>query len=322
MLVLFFSQDSRRTSLAFKFTDMVMASTEYEEYQSEMNGCGETKSQEVRVRKRSLLQKFAVAMFADGKTDLEVQHLDSERKKSLRTLDFDDILLRLQHEEHKHPTCVGAMENQVSMDGIDRDHATDEEPWNARQEEIKNTTDEDMWKMTNSAAPKTSFCTVFRQRKHGMVVFPDDCKFGLSNSGFEDDGGDDDKKESLCGTSVRKQRKSVTFDPSGFLEMPSMNGTERHGLNLDHTPDNKTILDESTQDFSKRHVRKIERIEGCDGTNNSLTSADNPDLHGLPVQSTSSTSEGRRPKGIKNWLKDPNVYMVNPRVSNYPCLLI
>ena len=88
-----------------------MASTECEEYQSEMNGCGETKSGELRIRKRSLLQKFAVAMFADGKTDLEVQHLDSERKKSLRTLDFDDNLLRLQHEEHKHPTCVGTMEN-------------------------------------------------------------------------------------------------------------------------------------------------------------------------------------------------------------------
>ena len=319
---MFFSQDSRRTSLAFKFTDMVMASTEYEEYQSEMNRCGETKSGELRIRKRSLLQKFAVAMFADGKTDLEVQHFDSERKKSLRTLDFDDILLRLQHEEHEQPTSFGAMENQVKMDGIDDDHATDEESWNARQEEIKNITDKDMGKMTNSVAPKTSFCTVFKQRKHGMVLFPDDCKFGLSNSGFEDDGGDDDRKESICGTSVRKERNSATFDPSGFLEMPSMNGTERQRFNLDHTSNNKTSLDESTQDFPKQHVRKIERIEGCDDTNNSLTSADNPDLHGLPVQSTSSISEGRRPKGIKNWLKDPNVYMVNPRVSKYPCLLI
>ena len=318
-----------------------MASTEYEEHQSEMNGCGETKSHEVRIRKRSLLQKFAVAMFGDGKIDntdqnhknpesedtkirvvLEVQHLDRERKKSPLMLDFDGILLRLQHEEHKQPTGFAVMENQVTMDGIADDHATDEESWNVRQEEIKNTTEADMWKMTNSAAPKTSFCTAFKQRKHGMVLIPDDGKFGLSNSGFEDDGGDDDKKESLCGTSIKKQKKSVTFDPSGFLEMPSMNGTERHGLNLDHTPDNKTILDESTQDFPKQHVRKIERIEGCDDTNNSLTSADNPDLHGLPVQSTSSISEGRRPKGIKNWLKDPNVYMVNPRVSNYPCLLI
>ena len=299
-----------------------MASTEYEEHQSEMDGCGETKSHELRVRKRSLLQKFVVAMFAEGKTDLEVQLLDREHKMSPLTLDFDDILLRLQHEKQKQPTCFGVMENQVTIDGKADDHATGEELWNARQEEIKNTTEKDMWEMTNSAGSKTSFCTVFKQRKHGMVLFPDDCKFGLSNSGFEDDGGDDDKKKSLCGTSIRKQKKSVTFDPSGFLEMPSMNETERHGLNLDHTHDNKTILDESTQDFPKRHVRKIERIEGCDGTNNSLTSADNPDLHGLPVQSTSSTSEGRRPKGIKYWLKDPNVYMVNPHDSNYPCLLI
>ena len=326
-----------------------MASTEYEEHRSEMNRCGETKSHEMRIRKRSLLQKFAVAMFADGKIDntdrnhdqpwsseeettknpesedtkirvaLEVQHLDRERKKSPLMLDFDGILLRLQHEEHKQPTGFAVMENQVTMDGIADDHATDEESWNVRQEEIKNTTEADMWKMTNSAASKTSFCTAFKQRKHGMVLIPDDGKFGLSNSGFEDDGGGNDKKESLCGTSVRKQKKSVTFDPSELLEMPSMNGTERQGINLDHTPDNKTSLDEN---IPKQHGRKIERTEGCDTTENSLTSGDNPDLLGLPVQSTSSPSEGRRPKGIKNWLKEPHVYMVNLHVSNYLCLLI
>ena len=296
-----------------------MASTEYEEHLSEMDGCGETKSHELRVRKRSLLQKFVVAMFAEGKTDLEVQLLDREHKMSPLTLDFDDILLRLQHEKQKQPTCFGVMENQVTIDGKADDHATGEELWNARQEEIKNTTEKDMWEMTNSAGSKTSFCTVFKQRKKRKVLFPDDGKFGLSNSGFEDDGDDDDKKESLCVTSVRKQKKSVTFDPSGLFEMLLMNGTERQRLNLDHTPDNKTSLNES---IPKQHGGKIERIEGSDTTDNSLTSADNPDLHGLPIQSTSSTSEGRRPKGIKNWLKDPNVYMVNSPFSNYPCFLI
>ena len=232
-----------------------MASTEYEEHQNEMDGCGETKSHEVRVRKRSLLQKFAVAMFADGKIDntdrnhdqpwsseeettknpeiedtkiqvaLEVQHLDRERKKSPLMLDFDGILLRLQNEEHEQPTCFGAMENQVTMDGKADDHTTDEELWNTRHEEIKNTTEKDLWKMTNNAAPKTSFCTVYKQRKHGMVLFPDDGKFGLYNPGFEDDGGDDDKKESLCSTSVRKQKKSLTFHPPEFLEMLFMSGT-------------------------------------------------------------------------------------------------
>ena len=208
-----------------------MASTEYEEHQSEMDGCGETKSHEVRVRKRSLLQKFVVAMFAEGKTDLEVQLLDREHKMSPLTLDFDDILLRLQHEKQKQPTCFGVMENQVTIDGKADDHATGEELWNARQEEIKNTTEKDMWEMTNSAGSKTSFCTVFKQRKKRKVLFPDDGKFGLSNSGFEDDGDDDDKKESLCVTSVRKQKMSVTFDPSGLLEMLLMNGTERQRLN-------------------------------------------------------------------------------------------
>ena len=56
--------------------------------------------------------------------------------------------------------------------------------------------------MTNNATPKTSFCTVYKQRKHEMVLFPDDGKFCLSNFGFEDDGGDDDKKESRCGNQL------------------------------------------------------------------------------------------------------------------------
>ena len=117
----------------------------------------------MRIKKRSLLQKFAVTMFADGKIDdtdrnhdqpwsseeettknpesedtkirlaLEVQHLDCERKKSPLMLDFDGILLRLQHEEHKQPTGFAVVENQVTMDGLADDHATDEESWNVRQ---------------------------------------------------------------------------------------------------------------------------------------------------------------------------------------------
>ena len=132
----------------------------------------------MRIRKRSLLQKFAVTMFADGKIDdtdrnhdqpwsseeettknpesedtkirlaLEVQHLDRERKKSPLMLDFDGILLILQHEEHKQPTCFGAMKNQVTTGGKADDHATDEELWNARQEKIKYTIEEDLWKKT------------------------------------------------------------------------------------------------------------------------------------------------------------------------------
>ena len=155
-----------------------MASTEYKEHRSEMNRCGETKSHEMRIRKRSLLQKFAVTMFVDGKIDdtdrnhdqpwsseeettknpesedtkirlaLEVQHLDRERKKSPLMLDFDGILLILQHEEHKQPTGFAVMENQVTMDGKADDHATDEELWNARQKEIKKTTEEGLWKKT------------------------------------------------------------------------------------------------------------------------------------------------------------------------------
>ena len=34
------------------------------------------------------------------------------------------------------------------MDGKADDHATDEMLWNARQKEIKNTTEEDLWKKT------------------------------------------------------------------------------------------------------------------------------------------------------------------------------
>ena len=113
--------------LAFKFIDMVMGSTEYEENQMWL---WRNQKPWIAYQKTTSSAKFAIAMFPDGIIDnidqnhknpesedtkirvvLEVQHLDRERKKSPLMLDSDGILLILQHEEHKQPTCFGAMEN-------------------------------------------------------------------------------------------------------------------------------------------------------------------------------------------------------------------
>ena len=151
-------------------------------------------------------------MFPDGKIDnidqnhknpesedtkirvvLEVQHLDRERKKSPLMLDSDGILLRLQHEEYKQPTCFGAMETKLQ------------------------------WTVKPTIMQLMECCGTLDKKKSQTLLK----KICDKRPRFEDDGGHDDKKESLCSASVRKQKNSVTFDPSGLLKMLSMNGTER-----------------------------------------------------------------------------------------------
>ena len=100
----------------------------------------------------------------------------------------------------------------------------DEDEW----EEVKNAPDEVRWKLTNNVASTEgksvnegvrvdgedqnedileTLWTKRNQRKLGLVLSPDNIKFDLSNSGFEDDDeSDGDRKNSLSSTSVVKQK--------------------------------------------------------------------------------------------------------------------
>ena len=343
---------SRKTSTAYTFVDMLMASSNSEK--SEQQERKETESHETQERKRSILQKFVAAIFddeennsghnksqagteestknpesEDTKTRMvsEVQHLNRDRKKSLLVHVFDEILFRLQHNEQELP--IGSTEDQGSVGDADDKYITGENDW--RQEEIDNVPNEDKCKTHNSVdfvegkhdetvtdredqtedIAETSDWKRRRQRKHGIVVIPNGKKHGLPNLGFEQDRNDDAESGKLGNTSVREPKKSVTFSVPEFPEMPSMNEKRRQELNRDELAHEKTSLDGSTQNYLKQHCTDDNRIESSEGGINSSPSKDNPDVPGFSVSSAIFPSEKKRPKRIKDWLKDLNLYKVS-----------
>ncbi|PFX27726.1 Major facilitator superfamily domain-containing protein 12 [Stylophora pistillata] len=384
--------NTRRRSIAHNFIDMILATTQYEEKQSEMSGCEESRAPERPGRKRSLLQKFVEALFSDGETDnnsqsqdqlqsateettknpksedlqtpmfLEVQHLDPQRKRSLLMRVLDGLVLRLQQEEQVQFTCINGIEDQIAQDGEDDECVTGENFWRTGQEEIESAPDESEWELTNDVGfaedknrneeegidredqnktsrddstrnfpkqecieelgndsedqseriPETSFRTQCSQRKREMVDFPDGSKCGLSNSGFEDNESDGDRKRSLSNTLEGKRRKSVQFSSSEFSRKLSMNEKELQSLNLDYTPKKKTSLEECTQNFPKEDCREDEGIKACESRNDSSTGGDNPELLGVPVPLTNGERgpERKHKKKIKEWLRDPRLYKV------------
>ncbi|PFX14764.1 hypothetical protein AWC38_SpisGene21060 [Stylophora pistillata] len=121
---------------------MIMASSQVETYQHEHNGHEENQSHKQRERRKSLLHKFAAAIFFDGENEtgltqsvpdpkegtknpdsedaksqmcLEVQQLDRERKKSLLMRFFDGLLARLDQEEEEQPKFTVDIDDEVSL---------------------------------------------------------------------------------------------------------------------------------------------------------------------------------------------------------------
>ncbi|PFX11993.1 hypothetical protein AWC38_SpisGene24120, partial [Stylophora pistillata] len=71
---------SSQVDLAHRFVDMIMVSSQVETYQHEHNGHEENQTHEPRERRKSLLHKFAAALFSDGenKTGLTLSVPDPE----------------------------------------------------------------------------------------------------------------------------------------------------------------------------------------------------------------------------------------------------
>ena len=129
--------DSKNNSLAYTFVDMIMASSNSEKNEHEIDSNEETQSHALRARKRSILQKFVAAIFYDDENNSghnqsqsnteekaknpesedtktrmisEVQHLNRDRKKSLLVRVFNGLLFRIQNDEQELP--IGSIEDQ------------------------------------------------------------------------------------------------------------------------------------------------------------------------------------------------------------------
>ena len=94
---------------------------------------------------------------------------------------------------------------------------------------------------------------------------------------------------------------SVTFGLSEFSVQPLMNGDGRKDLELDTSVEKPPTCEDRSQEKDTECVK--------DGRN-PLTSEDKDEVLGLPGSSTIHPAEERRPKTIKHWLRDPNLYKV------------
>jgi hypothetical protein len=134
------------------------------------------------------------------------------------------------------------------------------------------------------------------------VSITGDGQLGLPNFGFEHEKSEEIEEEcSSDNSGLRKQKKSVTFSLSEFPVLPLTNGDERKEFKLD-TSDEKlpTVIERSREEDKETESAE----DGC----NPSASEDKKEV--LPVSSPIHPAKKRRPKSIKYWLRDPNLYKV------------
>jgi len=293
-----------------------------------------TVDHENRQRKRSSVQKFVEALFYDegdeidqssSQTETEkssqddqhgnapkkmvlgLQKLDRDRKKSLLVRVIDGLLSRSDHSQQDLST--ESIEDHVRVNIADEEYALGE---NWRQEGIQEIRGEDNWDSNTTADSvksaieidqedkPTTVLAKCRQRRNGIVSSTMDGQLGLPNFGFEDERSEEIEEECSSDTSgQRRHKKSVTFS---LLELPVMPLPNEDG-------GNDFKLDTS----DKKLATVTERSQEEDKVNEFVEGGCNPSASEDKQEAGSSTihpAKKRRPKTIKYWLKDPNLYKV------------
>ena len=143
-----------------------------------------------------------------------------------------------------------------------------------------------------------------RQRRNGVVSVTDNGKLGLPNLGFEYERSEEMEEDCLSDNAgLGRPEESVTGGLSRKFPLP-------------------LIDDESVKrpiDVPERsQSREDNRIGSVEDGNYLSTSEDKQGVLGLPTLSPIYPSKKRRPKSVKDWLRDPNLYKVcNIVVSLY-----
>ena len=290
-----------------------------------------------RPRKRSLLQNFVEVLFHDDEDEidqipsqtgiqqssqedsqgdrrkqmvLELQKLGRDRKKSLLMRVIDGLISRSDHSQQDLST--DSIEDHVAADIANEEYATGES-W--RQEGIQDKQKEDNW--SNDATVDSvkreieidqedkpiSVSAKCRQRRNGIVSSTSQYgQLDLTNFGFEDERSEEIVEEcSSDALGQRRQKKSVIFSLS---EMPVVNAdVGRDSVKFDASDEKLPTVIERSQEEDK----ETESVKsGC----NPSASEDKQEVLGLSGSSPIHPARKRRPKAIKQWLRDPNLYKV------------
>ena len=313
-----------------------------EKSDQEEKGHQDTEDHENRQRKRSVLQKFVEVLFYDEENEinqlpsqtvtekssqedpqsedtrkqmvLELQKLDRDRKKSLLVRVIDGLLSRSDHSQQEEmPT--ESIEDHVAVNIANDEYTAGENYWrqeslqdNQREDHRENNEDEDSVDREieiDEEDKPTLFSASCRQRKRGIASVPTERQLGLPNFSFEDEGSEEKQEECSSDTSgQRRQKKSVTFSLSELPVVPSLNEDGGNDFKLDASNGKLPTITERSQEEDK----EIESVE--DGCNPSALEEKQEVLDLPAVSSPIHPVRKRRPKTIKHWLRDPNLYKV------------
>jgi len=286
-----------------------------------------TRELENRERKESFLQEFVAAIFNEDETKVghnktqqpeeaaerpqnedtrhhlvsELQTLDRDRKKSFVVRVIDGLLSRLDHSESEMST--GNIEDDVAEGGKQDKNGAGAIHWkqgtefdNAQREDTKGV----CTKVHANKVKKTQLVSdeedrigndaeelvLTKYRHRGSVCH-------IRSLGSEYDGGDEVEKVSpfdpLC---VRKQIKSVAFSPTVTSTVSQTDKKSTKDCQLDGSEKKHLVITGA----ERKHIHLQQAP--ADSEENGLPSP-------LPHRPKKT-----RPKTVKDWLMDPNVYKV------------
>ena len=338
---------SRTNSLARTLVNMLIAPSTEKTYQEKGNQ--DLKDHENCPRKESLLQKFVDIMFYEEENEqgdsssqakilnttgesqdevtkqeifLDLQQLNRDRKQSLLVRVIDGLLFR--SDQSQEELITKNMEDQVVVGSIcTNEEFTCENHW--REDELhveeKGTVHSDGKKKVDNfedghekieseidQGDKTILLSTNpRQRRNGVVSTTDDERFGLPNFGFsfEYEGSEETEKDcSNISSAVPKPKRSVTLSLSEFHVVSLVDGNEEREFEVNESIEKPTTIPERSQE------RKGKGIDSVEEGNSPSPSEDKHEVLGLAVSPQIHPSKKRRPKSVKNWLRDPNLYKV------------
>ena len=296
----------------------------------EEEGYQNKEDHENRQRKRSTVQKFVEVLFYDegDKIDQSPSHIENEksfqdeqqgnvtkqlviglqkldrgRKTSLLVHVIDGLLSRSDHS--REDLSTDSTQHHVAVDIEIKEYATGENY--GRQEGFQDIQREDYREKNNTAdsvkrelevdreepTSVSAKCRTSRQRKITIA--------GLPNFGFQDETSEETQEECTSSASGhRSQKRSVTLSSSKLPVQPLTNGDGENDLELDASVEKPPAVVDRNQEEDK----ETESVE--DDRNPSATE----DKQETDSSTIHLTAKKRRPKTIKHWLRDPNLYKV------------
>ena len=313
----------RKRSLLRKFVDVIFFDKEQEIDHSPSQTFTEIeKSTQGDPQERDTKGLMVLGFKGDQQSDdtrkqmvLGLQKLDRDRKKSLLVRVIDGLLSRSDHSQQEEiPT--ESIEDHAAVDIVNDEYTTGEDYW--RQEGLQDIQRDDNRDSNNEVdsvdrqiqideeEKPTSVSAKCRQRRNGIVSITSDGQLGQPNLGFEHEGSDEIEEECTSDTSgLRRQKKSVTFCLSEFPVQPLMDGDGDGGKDL-----KRDSSDEKLPTITERSQEQDKETESTEDGCNPSASEDKQEVLGLPVLSPIHPAKKRRPKTIKHWLRDPNLYKV------------